>query len=166
MHRMIVAVGCAGLVAVPAVDGGASAAAAAARSVRGSAVTWVGAVGRPPAMQPSPFDAAHPPKARVTVSGGAIDASFEGYTGATHDSPSARTSCSIHYRFVKREGVWSLYRQVGAARYAGNGYVANAPCEMRLGGALKTTPAGSKLRADFGIWGDPATYWRGYLKRA
>jgi hypothetical protein len=101
------------------------------------------------------------------VSGSTVVASFEGYTGATHDAPNLRTNCSIRYRLVKREGTWSSYQQVGLSRYGypGRGYVANAPCEMSRGGALKTTSSGSKVRTDFGLIGDEATYWRAYLRR-
>jgi hypothetical protein len=129
-------------------------------------VTWIGTVGRPPSMQPSPWDAAHRPNAHLVVSGSAALAEFEGLTGATHDAPDLRTSCTIHYRLVRKSGAWSYYQQVGPSRYAhpGRGYVANAPCEMSGGGALKTTLSGSKLRADFGLVGDGITYWRGYLR--
>ena len=152
---MILVVGCVAAIVVP--DGLA----------RGGSVTWVGTVGRPAAMQPSPWDAAHRPSARLVVSGSTAVASFEGYTGATHDAPDLRTNCSIRYRLVKREGAWSYYHQVGLSRYGypARGYVANAPCEMSRGGAFKTALSGSRLRADFGLVGDEATYWRGYLRR-
>jgi hypothetical protein len=159
-----------GAIALAGANGAGAAAAAVAadgRTAQNATVTWVGTVGLLAAMQPSPWDAAHRPNVRLVVSAAAIDATFEGYTGATHDSPTARTTCWVHYRFVKRQGSWSYYRQVGAARYVGNnGYVANAPCIGRVGGAVKTITAGSKLRADFGLWGDVATYYRSYLRRA
>jgi hypothetical protein len=119
-------------------------------------------------MQPSPWDAAHRPSTRLVVSGSTAVARFEGYTGATHDAPDLQTNCSISYRLVKREGTRSYYRQVGRSRYGypERGYVANAPCEMSRGGALKTTLSGSKLRADFGLVEDPVTYWRAYLRHA
>jgi hypothetical protein len=133
-----------------------------------SGTVWMGTVGGVPSTQPSPWDAAHRPNARLVVSATAVDATFEGYTGATHDDPSARTSCSIHYRLVRREGSLNSYRQLGLSRYAGgSGYVANAPCEMSRGGALKTVSSGSTLRADFGLTGEPfKAYWRGYLRRS
>lgn len=164
MRGMILVAVCLGAIAV-AVGEWVAAAAAHVRSVRSGTVTWIGTVGAVPAMQPSPWDAAHRPNARLVVSAAAIDASFEGYTGATHDSGSARTSCSSHYRLVRRVGAWSYYRQVGASRWPGRDYVANSPCILRSGGAMKTTLTGTKLRADFSPWGDPATGWRGYLRR-
>ena len=118
-------------------------------------------------MQPSPWDAAHRPSAQLVLSGSTAVARFEGYTGATHDAPDLRTNCSIRYRLVKQAGAVSYYRQEGLSSYGypERGYVANAPCEMSRGGALKTVVSGSKLRADFGLVGDTATYWRGYLRR-
>jgi hypothetical protein len=156
MRRMILVVVCMAAIAVP--DGLA----------RSGLAAWVGTVGRPPNMQPSPWDAAHRPSARLVVSGSTAVARFEGYTGATHDAPDLRTNCSMRFRLVKKEEAASYYRQVGLSLYGypERGYVANAPCEMSRGGSLKTTLSASKLRADFGLAGDPATYWRAYLRHA
>src|SRR5206468_4105224 len=145
LRGMMLVAGCMGAVPLAVADGGGVVAATASiggRSAQSGAV-WTGTVGGLPWTQPSPWDAAHRPDARLVVSAVAIDATFEGYTGATYDDPKALTDCSIHYRLVKREGSLSSYRQVGLARYAGSsGYVANAPCEMSRGGALKTTSSG------------------------
>jgi hypothetical protein len=77
----------------------------------------------------------------------------------------------MHYRLVKREGAWSYYHQVGRARYAAGQYVQNAPCESVNYGAVRTTLAAGKLRADFGSFDseglfEPAPLWRSYLRRA
>ena len=146
----------------------AAAAGAGARDEQRNATAWVGTVGF---VNASPITAGRRANARLVVSPAAIDASFEGFTGASHDSPSARTSCSIHYRFVKREGAWSYYHQVGVAHYTAVQYVQNAPCESIDYGAVKTISVGAKLRADFGSFDryelfEPAPLWRAYLRRA
>jgi hypothetical protein len=146
----------------------ATAAAADARWERSSAATWSGTVGF---VHPfSPIVAARRANARLVVSATAIDASFEGYTGADHDSLSARTSCSIHYRFVKRQGPWSYYHQIGDARYAAGQYVQDAPCESVNYGAVRTTLGDGKLKAEFASWNPDerlmeAPEWRAYLRR-
>lgn len=168
MRGMILVAVCMGAIAVAGTGGSVAVATAAAdgRSVQ-SVTVWVGTVGGVPATQPSPWDAAHRPNLRLTISGTTITAKVDGYTGATHDPGSARTTCTSHYQLVKRVGPSSIYRQIGAVHWLGD-YVSNAPCEFRRGTSLTTTLAGSKLRADFGLWdeGGHPTYWRGYLRRA
>ena len=144
-----------------------AAAAPAGASANASTATWAGTVG----FANTPLGAVRRANARLVVSPTTIEASFEGYTGASHDSLSARTSCAIRYRFVKRQGAWSFYHQVGKARYAAVQYVQNAPCESSDYGAVKTTPVGAKLRADFGSFDrytlfEPAPLWRAYLRRS
>jgi len=69
------------------------------------------------------------------------------------------------------EGAWSYYHQVGRARYGAGQYVQNAPRESVNYGAVKTTLAVGKLRADFGSFDseglvEPTPLWRSYLRRA
>jgi len=146
----------------------ASASAADARSSRVSSSVWVGSIGF---VHPfSPAVAARRANVRLVVTLAAIEASFEGFTGADHDSPSARTTCSIRYRFFKRQGVWTYYHQVGLSRYPGGQYVQDAPCESTNYGAVRTTPAGGRLKAEFNSWSPDERLmamppeWRTYLR--
>lgn len=145
------------------------ASAADGRSGGTSATSWVGTIGF---VHPfSAVVAARRANARLLVSAARVEASFEGYTGADHDSSSARTSCSISYRLLERRGAWVYYHQVGVARYPGGQYVQDAPCETTNYGALRTVQAGGKLKAEFGSWSpdarlmDSPPEWRAYLHR-
>jgi hypothetical protein len=108
---------------------------------------------------------------RLVVRARSIDALFEGQTGKSHDAPTTRTTCTQRYSFVRVQGPWSIYVQVGTSRYAGDGYVQNAPCSLLSDGAarLQVLPSG-RLRVDFGehfgAFDWPPAGVRGYLARA
>jgi hypothetical protein len=104
-------------------------------------------------------------------------ATFEGYSEASHDAEPTRATCTIRYRLFAKRGAVTYYHQLGKVTYGSSGPAFNAGCFAKYG-ALRTAPAGSKLRAEFGFWDtsreakEDGTYlfWeegmvRGYLTR-
>jgi len=138
--------------------------------------TWKGTIGATRYYGPA---ASYRPSAVLVVSSFGVTGTFSGLTGASHDAPTATTSCTIRYRRLRLEGRWTVYMQRGAIQYdRSRGYVKNAPCEFTDGNALRVTSvAGGRLRADFGGWfkdgpavqfdwnGDSQGTFRGYLSK-
>jgi hypothetical protein len=135
---------------------------------------WTGSVG---CTGPNHFCHERRSTARLVVSGSTATAVFEGYTEASHDPESARSTCTLHYRFVSAKGPWRYYHQVGRTANGAGGSVFNAPCWPDRIGAMRTTPAGPRLRAEFAhhdplvrddpearLW-TPEPLYRGYLSR-
>jgi hypothetical protein len=137
-----------------------------------AATAWTGSVGCTSANH---FCQERRAAVRLVVSGSSATADFEGYTEASHDPESSRSTCAVRYRYVTTKGPWRYYHQVGRTTFGAGGSVFNAPCTTDRHGALRTSPAGSKLRAEFAaydpfvrdepalrLW-SPEPSYRGYL---
>ncbi len=156
-----------------------AAGAAGARTETIPVGTWVGTVGTVGTVS-TVGSTGHPyrPAAKLVIgSGGVATASFSGLTGASHDAPTAKTSCSIRYRFFRQAATSSIFLQQGRTQYGSGGHVANSPCVASTTfNALRVVKfAPSRLRADFGTY-SPAyanlpislefLEGRGYLQRS
>jgi hypothetical protein len=112
---------------------------------------------------------------RLVLSGSLATATFEGYSAASHDAESTRATCTMKYRLFTTKGGWSYYHQAGKVGFGPSGPAFNSGCQVKYG-ALRMASAGTKLRADFGLWSpgrdvrNDALFWpegmvRGYLTR-
>jgi hypothetical protein len=89
--------------------------------------------------------------ATVIVKSSSAMMSSTGVTMATHDSPTAVSTCAMRFRFALAEDGWRVYRQLGPMKLSGavsGGAPALSACAPR-GGALRVRPAGAKLKAEF-----------------
>jgi hypothetical protein len=101
------------------------------------------------------------PTAKVVVDASIVTAQFTGKTQAAHDPETAVSTCSMRLRFsgtLSSDG-WRLYEEVG--KTVVTGAVSGGPPDMSAcqmhdpSGAtrvvLRVRPAGSKLKAEFGL---------------
>lgn len=92
----------------------------------------------------------------LVVTGASVVATSEGKTMASHDSPTATSSCSMRFRFASVADGWRLYRQSGGrpkltAGSTSGGYPEGSLCSMSSpsGAALRVRRAGAKLKAEY-----------------
>jgi len=115
------------------------------------------------------------PISTLRVGSASAELSSSGVTMATHDPPTAVSSCTMRFRYAAAQGGWRLYRQVGRMQLGGavsGGAPALSPCYTR-GAAVRFRPAGAKLkieavgyyRPDEGAGNFEGWPMRGYLSR-
>lgn len=114
----------------------------------------------------------------LVVTGATVVATSEGKTMAAHDAPTARSSCSMRFRFAGARDGWRVYVQTGGRPRLTGGSTAGGYPEGSLcaasgpsGSALRIRPAGSKLKAEFtGFYGGEDSSFSskvsGFLKRS
>ena len=113
----------------------------------------------------------------LVVSSASVTATSEGKTMAAHDSPTARSTCSMRFRFVAAQSGWRIYKQTGGrpkltAGSVSGGYPEGSLCSASgpSGSALRVRRAGAKLRVEFTNFyrageDDFSGAMSGYLKR-
>ena len=72
-----------------------------------------------------------------------------GPTGASHDSPTAKATCTSRYRFEAVQDGWRYYKQT-AGTLKGEGGLETGPCSPRPELVMRVRPAGAKLKAEWG----------------
>jgi len=77
------------------------------------------------------------PSVKLALGSSSARADFSGVTGAAHDAPTARTTCSISYRFLEKRGSWRYFREIGRPHLGAGGYVENSPCLGANGQTLR-----------------------------
>jgi hypothetical protein len=105
---------------------------------------------------------------KVKVRPARLDVSSTGPTGASHDAPSARGTCSLSFRFDRVANGWRHYAQVGGGVVTGEGGLETAPCwgSKRQGTIVaRLRPAGAKLKIEFAQMASADPLWRAYLTR-
>lgn len=126
------------------------------------------------------------PSITLVVAARGLETTVTGLTGASHDPPTATTSCSVAYRLVGQSAGWLYYEQAAPSRMTAVGYVEGAPCgadgRRSPGGVgyvlrLRPPPPGGKLAVQVSTWirspkSLPETIealrppaWRGFLTR-
>jgi hypothetical protein len=113
------------------------------------------------------------PIATLVLGSAKAELRSEGVTMATHDSPSAVSSCTMRFRFATLQDGWRVYRQAGHAQLGGSvsgGAPALSACAGvgTRGGALRVHAAGAKLKVEFvGLYqpAEGAENWKGWPLR-
>jgi hypothetical protein len=108
--------------------------------------TWVGWAGGPIAAG---LPRERLAQYRITVGPQAVNVVASGPTGASHDSPSARATCTSRFRFEKEQAGWRHYVQTSGT-IKGEGGLETAPCSTRPETLVRLRPAGAKLKVEFG----------------
>jgi hypothetical protein len=90
------------------------------------------------------------PSVKLAVGASSARADFNGFTGAAHDPPTAKTTCWISYRFLAKRGSWRYYREIGRPHLTAAGYVEDSPCLGANGQTLRVRMLSSReLSAQF-----------------
>ncbi len=90
------------------------------------------------------------PSVKLALGASNARADFNGFTGAAHDPPTAKTTCWIGYRFLEKRGSWRYYRELGRPHLTAAGYVEDSPCLGANGQTLRVRMLSSReLSAQF-----------------
>jgi hypothetical protein len=91
-----------------------------------------------------------------------------GPTGASHDAPSARATCTSSYVAEGTRAGWWYYRQRPGGTVRGEGGIETAPCSTRPELVMRIRRAGAKLKVEIGTrsrGGSESFLYRAYVAR-